>query len=137
MEVSDRSSRTLILAEALVISAGVGFFLAAYFVAMAMVLPHQPSASSALIPFVLAAILLALAASIQRDTSLFWRIPLGACAVAMAVVGAVVLMSLASNDWHLLNGSIGVKAALCLVTSFGLAWLVRRLQARGMPEQDA
>jgi len=117
--------------------AGIGFFLGLFFVAMAIVLPHQPPAFRALVFIALAAPLLAFASWILRDTSIIWQIPLQSCAVATATVGAVVLVTLAFNDWHLLFGRVGIKAASSLVIGLGLGWLMRQLQTRLLPEQDA
>jgi hypothetical protein len=137
VNVPSRSNRKLFLASALVILAGIGLFLMFLFVSLAVVLPQQPPVYRALVIGAFAAPLLLLASWTLRDTSILWQIPLQSCAAATATVGAVALVTLAFNDWHLLFGSIDTKAALSLVTGFALGWLMRQLQARLLREQDA
>jgi hypothetical protein len=132
-----RSGRRLFLASALVILAGTSLFVVLLFAAMALVLPHQQPVFRALGIGISAVPFLAFASLILRNTSILWQIPLQACAAAAATVGAVVLVTLSFDDWHLLFGIIGLKAASSLVIGLALGWLMRQLQARSLPEQDA
>ena len=88
--------------------------------------------------FVLAGVaLLGIACVVIRDVSALWQIPLQAFAGGTLVVGVGSIATTALADWHLLYGSLGLRALASLASGLLAAWLMRRLQVRLLPQQDA
>ncbi len=131
------SDHRLLVASALLILSGICLFVSSFQVASAAVLlTHVPPARGALV-VVAGLVLLGAACAVIRDISALWQIPLQAFAAGALVVGAGVIVATAFADWRLLYGSLGLRALTSLLLGLAAAWLMRRLQVRLLPQQDA
>jgi uncharacterized membrane protein YbhN (UPF0104 family) len=131
-----RSVRQLIISSALIILAGIGLFLTFAQVAAFVVLPSHVITLRVLAAGAFGVALLAACSILLRDTSILWQIPLQALAASCLAVGAVIVTA-AFGNWHSLLGPTGYRATGCLAVGLGAAWLMRQLQVRLLPQQDA
>jgi len=132
-----RSDRQLFLASALIILAGIGLLLSFAQVVAFAVFPSHELTLRVLAVGAFGAVLLAASSLVLRDTSVLWQIPLQALAASCLAVGLGVVVTAAFGNWHSLLGATGYRAAGCLAVGLSAAWLMRRLQARRLPQQDA
>jgi uncharacterized membrane protein YbhN (UPF0104 family) len=132
-----RSDRQLISASALIILAGIGLFLTFAQVAAFVVLPSHVITLRVFAAGAFGVALLAACSILLRDTSVLWQIPLQALAASCLAVGVAVIVTAAFGNWHSLLGPTGYRATGCLAVGLGAAWLMRQLQVRLLPQQDA
>jgi hypothetical protein len=131
------SDRRLFIASALLILSAICLFVSFYQIASTAVLrTHMLPIRLALIA-VAGLALLGTACAVIRDISALWQIPLQAFAGGTLVVGVGVIVTTIFADWHLLYGSLGLRALSSLLLGLLAAWLMRRLQVRLLPQQDA
>ena len=121
----------------LTILSQIGFFVGFLAVVKDLIPPAEPIALRVAICFLLAFTALVLACVALRTKSPLWQIPLGAFALAAVVMGVRVLITALLNDWHLLLGKTGVVGATCLLAGIAAGGLMKLLQARLLPQQDA
>ena len=69
--------------------------------------------------------------------SLLWQITLNCFALSALVVGIRILITAIFTQWQLLLGQIGLMGIAFVSVGAGAAWLMKVLQARLLPEQDA
>ena len=131
------SDRRTFIAAALLILSAICLFVSLYQVASSAVLrTHILPARVALIA-VAGLLLLATACGVIRDKSALWQIPLQAFAGATLVAGVGAIVTTTFSNWHLLYGSLGLRALASLLVGVLAAWAMRRLQVRLLPQQDA
>ena len=128
---------TLMCGAALLLLSGVGLFVVLGEVAAALVLPPNPVTPRVLAVLFISLLLLALASYVLRAKSVLWQVPLQAFAAATLAIGAAAVVVSLFQDWRLLLSGFGLKATVCLFLGIATAWLMRHLQARLLPEQDA
>jgi hypothetical protein len=137
MPIQKLSNIRQVVGTILLILAGVGLFIPFVQVAMTAVLSRELLAPPLLASSVVSIAILVAASYVVRTKSVLWQIPLQAFAVACEVVGAVVIVTILFENWQLLFGAFGAKASVCLAVGLAAGWLMRLLQARLIPEQDA
>ena len=137
MPIQKLSNIRQVVGTILLILAGVGLFIPFVQVAMTAVLSRELLAPPLLVSSAVSIAILVAASYVVRTKSVLWQIPLQAFAVACAVVGAVVIVTIFFENWQLLFGAFGAKASVCLAAGLAAGWLMRLLQARLIPEQDA
>ena len=131
------SDRRLLFASTLIIVGGIVLLVVLGQVAATLVLPPHPLTFRVFVGAAVALLLLGSACLALRDASILWQIPLQSLAVAAIAVGVGTLIRVASDDWNLLFSSLGLRVAASLAIGTGAGWLMRRLQVRLLPRQDA
>jgi hypothetical protein len=116
---------------------GIGLFVAFAQIVLSVVLAHHPIGLRILFLGLSGLLLLACACVVLREASALWQIPLQACAMALIAAGATTLITSAVYNWQAFLGSVGIKSALSLITGLAAGGLMRRLQVRLLPKQDA
>ena len=85
----------------------------------------------------LSSVVLAAASVALHAKSVLWQIPLNCFALSALVVGIRILITAIFTQWQLLLGQIGLMGIAFVSVGAGAAWLMKVLQARLLPEQDA
>ena len=137
MTKAKHSDRRLFLGAALFLLGFIGAFASFYAVASALVFPSSFFTLRVLVGFASSLLLLAGACIATSNASGFWQFLLQAFAAAAIVVGVTAIVSTAFGDWHLLFGSLGVRALACTLAGVGAGYIMRRLQIRFLPRHHA
>jgi len=69
--------------------------------------------------------------------SLLWQVPLQSAAVGLLLAALPVLVGGLFGNWSVYSTTLGLKAAGIALLGFLAAWLLRYLQRRVVPGQDA
>jgi hypothetical protein len=85
----------------------------------------------------LSSVVLVAASTALHAKSLLWQIPLNCLALSTLVVGIRILITALFTHWQLLLGQIGLLGIAFVSVGATAAWLMKVLQARLLPEQDA
>ena len=121
----------------LVILSTMGLFVIPYVLLSAVLLGTHLVPFVGLIIAACSVATLVSASSLLAAPSLYWQIPLQAVGLAAIVAGAQALVLSFIGGLRLALGFQGLVSALVLLLGVACCWLMKHLQARLLPGQDA
>lgn len=132
-----QSNARLFLCVVLVLLSSIEFFGSFLTLANNATCLQELVALRAGIGLALSAVVLAAASIALHAKSLLWQLPLSAFALSILLVGAGFLITVLFTHWQLLLGQTGLVGIAFVAAGAAAAWLMKMLQARLLPKQDA